>query len=126
LEARGAGTRPEVVKSLLEIALRAVVGGLFVTAFALVAEALEPKRLAGIFSAAPSVALASLMLTVVFKGHADAAAATRGMAVGAAAFTAYCLVDVPALNRWGALRGSVLSLTVWGALVAAIGLAVAG
>jgi hypothetical protein len=113
------------VKSLLEIFLKAFVGGLFVVGFALMAEAIEPKRLAGVFAAAPSVALAGLILTVVFKGDHEAVDAARGMLAGALAFTFYCLVDVPALGRLGALRGSVVALVVWGAVAAAVAFAVA-
>lgn len=40
--------------------LKAVIGGALVVAFSLVGESIKPRRLAGIASAAPSVALASL------------------------------------------------------------------
>ncbi|MBB4792868.1 DUF3147 family protein [Streptomyces nodosus] len=113
------------MKPLLEIVLKAFIGGLFVVVFALVAETVQPKRLAGVFAAAPSVALGGLILTVVFKGNQDAAAAARGMVAGAPAFTAYCLVDVPALGRFGAMRGSVAALVVWFAAAAALAFAVA-
>ncbi|MGW5481541.1 DUF3147 family protein [Streptomyces sp. NPDC004008] len=113
------------MQNLLEFVLKALIGGLFVVGFALLAETVRPKRLAGIFAAAPSVALGGLILTVVFKGNADAATAARGMIAGAAAFTAYCLVDVPALARFGALRGSAAALVVWCAAAAVIAFAVA-
>ncbi|MFF3919891.1 DUF3147 family protein [Streptomyces sp. NPDC001852] len=113
------------MKSLLEISLKALAGGLFVVVFALVAETVEPKRLAGVFAAAPSVALAGLILTVVFKGDHEALDATRGMLAGALAFTVYCLVDVPALGRLGAKRGSVVALVMWGVVAAAVAFAVA-
>ncbi|MEA2502248.1 MAG: hypothetical protein QOD01_2359, partial [Actinomycetota bacterium] len=48
------------MKTAAVLGLKAVNGGLFVVAFALVSEALKPKRFAGLFSAAPSVALANL------------------------------------------------------------------
>ncbi|WP_269856910.1 DUF3147 family protein [Streptomyces sp. RPT161] len=112
------------MKSLFEICLKAVIGGLFVVCFALVAEAVQPKRLAGIFAAAPSVALGSLIVTVAFKGHHDAAIAARAMGIGAVAFTAYCLVSVPALGRLGALRGSATALVAWIAVATAIALVV--
>ncbi|MEV0694625.1 DUF3147 family protein [Streptomyces sp. NPDC050388] len=113
------------MKTLLEIVLKAFIGGLFVVGFALVAEAVQPKRFAGVFAAAPSVALAGLSLTVLFKGNLDAATAARGMVAGAPAFTAYCLVDVPALGRLGAVRGSAAALVVWCAAAAAVAFAVA-
>ncbi|MFB7111006.1 DUF3147 family protein [Streptomyces sp. NPDC056291] len=113
------------MRILLELVLKPFIGGLLVVSFALVAEAVEPKRLAGIFAAAPSVALGGLILTVVFKGDLDAATAARGMIAGALAFTAYCLVDVPALARLGAMRGSAAALVMWFATAAAIAFAVA-
>ncbi|MET8803358.1 DUF3147 family protein [Streptomyces sp. NPDC004546] len=109
----------------MEISLKALVGGLFVVVSALVAETVEPKRLAGVFAAAPSVALVGLILTVVFKGDHEALDATRGMLAGALASTVYCLVDVPALGRLGAKRGSVAALVVWGVVAAAVAFAVA-
>jgi hypothetical protein len=113
------------MKSVLEIVLKAFVGGLFLVAFALVAEAVQPKRLAGVFAAAPSVALGGLILTVALKGDRDAAEAAQGMVAGALAFTLYCLVDVPALGRLGAVCGSSAALVVWFAAAAAIAFAVA-
>jgi hypothetical protein len=55
-----------------EVALKALAGGLFVLAFAALAQMIAPKRFAGVFSAAPSVALGSLLVTVAFAGgHHD-------------------------------------------------------
>ena len=70
------------------LGIKAVNGGLFVVLFALLAEALEPKRFAGVFSAAPSVALANLIVVIVSKGHGEGIANTRGMAIGGLAFGA--------------------------------------
>ena|SRR5689334_19620105 len=104
---------------LAEVALKALAGGLFVLAFAALAQMLSPKRFAGVFSAAPSVALGSLLVTAVFSGLADVAQAARGMAVGAVAFTVYCLTAAPLLGRLGAWRGSLAALGVWGAVAGA-------
>jgi uncharacterized membrane protein (GlpM family) len=105
-----------------EVALKALAGGLFVLAFAALARTLTPKRFAGVFSAAPSVALGSMLVTAAFHGTHDVAVAARGMQVGAVAFTVYCLVVVPLVGRWGAWRGSLAALVVW-MVVAAIGYA---
>jgi hypothetical protein len=43
---------------LKEILLRTVMGGVFVTFFACLGDVIKPKSFAGIFGAAPSVALA--------------------------------------------------------------------
>ena len=53
---------------LSELAIRFVLGGLFVSAFAVIGDMLHPKSFAGIFGAAPSVALASLGLTFLTQG----------------------------------------------------------
>lgn len=98
---------------MLEIALRALLGGIMVLAFALVSEMFSPKRFSGIFSAAPSVALGSLAVTLVAKSASDVAAAGEGMLVGAIALLLYCLVAVPALRSAGAVKGAGLALVVW-------------
>lgn len=106
--------------TVAELAVKGVLGGVFVLAFAALAEALKPKRFAGLFSAAPSVALGGLLATAVFSGLSDVAASARGMAVGAVSFVLYCLVAVPLLRRWGAWRGSAGALVIW-ALAAVAG-----
>lgn len=104
----------------MDIVFKALAGGVFVLLSALIAETITPKRLAGLFAAAPSVALGSLLVTVNTKGHPDATIAAKGMVVGAVAFTLYCLAAVPALGRYGGVRGSSLALILWFA-AAAIG-----
>ncbi|SDZ16972.1 Protein of unknown function [Micromonospora pattaloongensis] len=105
---------------VIEVAVKALAGGVFVLAFAALVRALPPTWFAGMFSAAPSVALGSLLTTVAFDGAAEAAASARGMQIGAVAFTVYCLVAAPMLRRWGAYRGSWIALVVW-ASVAVVG-----
>ncbi len=105
---------------VVEVAVKALAGGLFVLAFAALAQMISPKRFAGVFSAAPSVALGSLLVTLAFSGPGDGARSARGMQVGAVAFTVYCLAAVPLIKAWGAWRGSAAALGVWAA-VAALG-----
>lgn len=109
-------------RTVAEVLVKAVAGGVLVLAFAALAQVVTPKRFAGIFAAAPSVALAGLVVTVCFTGDRDVPAAGAGMAVGAAAFVLYCLAAVPLVRRFGAWKGSATALTVW-AVVAAIGYA---
>ena len=52
-------------------------------AFALIAEVASPKRFAGLFSAAPSVALANLLVIAVATGPTEAQRQSTGMVVGA-------------------------------------------
>ncbi|OPG08807.1 hypothetical protein [Microbispora sp. GKU 823] len=109
----------EVTDQIVEVVLKALAGGVFVLAFAALAEMLTPKRLAGVFCAAPSVALASLIVTAGIAGVPDVLASARGMQIGAVGFTLYCLIAVPLLRRWGAWWGALAALAVWGAAVAA-------
>jgi Protein of unknown function (DUF3147) len=102
-----------VGEHLIEWGLKALAGGLLVVIFAVAAHMINPKRLAGILSAAPSVALGSLAVTLVIKGASDAQTAAWGMLLGAVAFTLYCVAAVPALTRWGGWRGSGGALVAW-------------
>ena len=102
------------------IAVKAIIGGLAVVAFSLVAEAGRPKRFSGLFAAAPSVALASLAVTAVANGGGAAVSYTRGMLIGSLGMLAYCLVSLYLIDRLHALAGSVLSWLAW--LVVAGGL----
>src|ERR1700691_5871047 len=67
---------------MMQLVIRFVIGGLAVCAFALLGEVLRPKTFAGLFAAAPSVALATLTLTLLANGKHYAAIEARSMAVG--------------------------------------------
>ena len=54
----------------MQWAYRFIVGGLIVSLFAVIGDVLRPKGFAGLFGAAPSVALATLALTVMADGKA--------------------------------------------------------
>jgi hypothetical protein len=58
---------------MLEYVLRFVVGGAVVSGFAALGDALRPKSVAGLFGAAASIALATLLITLSQKGGALAA-----------------------------------------------------
>jgi hypothetical protein len=60
---------------LLQYLFRFLVGGTIVSLFACLGDLLKPKSFAGLFGAAPSVALATLGLTIVADGKAYAALA---------------------------------------------------
>jgi hydrogenase-4 membrane subunit HyfE len=74
---------------MTQILVRFLAGGIVVSAFALVGDLLKPKSFAGLFGAAPSVALATLALTVAHDGSSYAAAEARSMVAGALAFFVY-------------------------------------
>lgn len=105
-------------ETVIEVALKALAGGLLVLAFAALSKVLKPERFAGVFSAAPSVALGSLAVTLVFTGAKDLPAIGSGMAVGAAAFVVYCLATAPLVRRFGAWQGSAAALLIWAAIAA--------
>jgi len=107
----------------MSLLFRFLIGGLVVCAFASLADTLKPKTFAGIFGAAPSVALATLTLTVSQDGKTFAAEEARAMLAGAAAFAAYAFtcLQLIARRRWTPLRAATASLTVWFASAAIFG-----
>ncbi len=96
------------------LALRGLVGGSLVVVFALVAEIVDPKAFAGLFATAPSVAIASLAITVIFETAEKARQASTGMVVGGIGMAACCVVAVGAIPRLKATWGSVASVGGWG------------
>ena len=68
-----------------QILVRFLVGGAVVSVIAIV----RPKSFAGLFGAAPSVALATLGLTVASEGASYAATEARSMMAGSVAFFFY-------------------------------------
>ncbi len=98
------------------------IGGLFVTVFACLGDVVKPKSFAGLFGAAPSVALASLILTSEVKGKSYAALEGRSMVAGAISFLLYSLAVCFVLTRWKvrALTATLALLPLW--FVAAFGI----
>jgi uncharacterized membrane protein (GlpM family) len=106
----------------MDLVLRFVIGGLVVSLFAVLGDMLKPKSFAGLFSAAPSIALASLGLAVAQHGANYAARESQSMVLGAAAFVLYAWLVSRLLfrTRLPILPATVGSLTVW--LTASLGL----
>jgi hypothetical protein len=105
-----------------EYVIRFVLGGIIVSIFAMSGDVLRPKRFAGLFSAAPSVALASLGLAIAQKGPHFAATQAQGMIFGAIALAFYSILVCQLIVRWeiSALPATLLSLPPW--FLAAFGL----
>ncbi len=105
-----------------EYVLRFVIGGGVVSAFSMLGDLLSPKSFAGLFGAAPSVALATLGITVYRYGAEYAAQQSWAMTAGAIALAVYSVVVCQLLirARLGAAPASLLSLVVW--LIVAFGL----
>lgn len=95
--------------------IRFLVGGIVVSVFAGLSECFRPKSFAGLFGAAPSIALATLGLTVMRSGKEFAALEARSMIFGAAAFCLYASLCSQVLmrHRLSALATTVILLPVW-------------
>ena len=69
--------------TMLEYGLRFLAGGFAVAAFTALGDILRPKSFAGLFGAAPSIASATLLITLSQKGAPFVAMESRSMIVGA-------------------------------------------
>jgi hypothetical protein len=100
---------------MIQILIRFLVGGAVVSIFALIGDVLKPKSFAGLFGAAPSVALATLGLTVATKGAPYAAIEARSMIVGAIAFFIFASLVSWVLMRYPfrALWVTLGAMPVW-------------
>ena len=104
-----------------ELLLRFLAGGFIVSLFAVLGDVFEPKSFAGIFGAAPSVALATLALTISGKGKDYAATELRSTVIGAAAFVVYAQVLARTLMHrdYSAKTAASVMIAVW--LTVAVG-----
>jgi uncharacterized membrane protein (GlpM family) len=107
---------------MTEYLVRFLVGGVVVSAFAMLSDVLRPKSFAGLFGAAPSVALATLGIAVYRHGPDYAAFQSQAMMAGAIALAVYSVVVCHLLvrARLRAAPATLLSLLVW--LIVACGL----
>lgn len=105
-----------------ELIVRFLIGGFAVSMFSTISDLLKPKTFAGLFGAAPSVALASLGLTVLMQGTATAATEARSMILGAVALFIYASVISRVMLRFRppALPVFLSGLLLW--LAVAVGL----
>jgi len=99
----------------MDLVLRFLIGGTVVSVFAVVADLLKPRSFAGLFGAAPSVALATLALTITHEGPAYAAAECRSMLIGAIALGLCAWVVCRLLVRQKAepLTAALYGIVVW-------------
>src|ERR1700751_1580995 len=106
----------------MEYAVRFLIGGLAVSAFALLGDILRPKSFAGLFGAAPSVALATLGISLIQHGSSYAATQGRAMVWGAVGLFIYSILVCQLLMRrhWNALPATIAALAAW--LFVALGL----
>ena len=97
------------------VLIRFLVGGVVVSLFAALGDVLRPKSFAGLFGAAPSIALATIGLTIHREGKAYAALECRSMILGAVGFFADALLVAWVLRRHraGVLIASLTILPIW-------------
>jgi hypothetical protein len=107
---------------MTEYIVRFLVGGVVVSAFAMLGDVLRPKSFAGLFGAAPSVALATLGIAVYHHGAGYAATQSHSMIAGAIALGVYAVVvcQLVIRARLRAAPATLLALVVW--LMVALGL----
>jgi hypothetical protein len=98
-----------------DLILRFLIGGAMVSLFALLGDIFRPKSFAGLFGAAPSVALATLSLTIAKHGRLYAATEARSMTAGAIAFFLYASAVSWLLIRYkpSALLATIGLIPLW-------------
>ena len=103
---------------MTDIVLRFVIGGVIVSMFALIGDLFNPKSFGGLFGAAPSVALATLGLTLAKEGRNYTAVECRSMVVGAFALLGYAVIVTWLLlrRRMPAKNATLLAMPVWFAI----------
>jgi hypothetical protein len=105
----------------MEYLVRFVAGGILVSAFAVLGDVLRPKSFAGLFGAAPSIALATLSLALWKDGSDYVSVEARSMVLGALALAAYTVLVCQLLmrRRWSAPAATTSAILLW--LVLALG-----
>ncbi|HLZ26269.1 MAG TPA: DUF3147 family protein [Chloroflexota bacterium] len=98
-----------------ELVIRFFLGGLLVSVFAVLGDVVRPKSFAGVFGAAPSVALVTLALVFISHGGEYASVEARSMIAGAVGLAAYGLLVSRLLLRRRArtLQVASAALGLW-------------
>ena len=99
---------------MTEYAIRFLVGGLAVSAFAALGDIFRPKTFAGLFGAAPSIALATLVIGLLKQGPNNIAVQGRSMAAGSLGLCVCSLVVCHLTkNDLSAKTAALLASIVW-------------
>lgn len=98
-----------------EYLLRFFIGGLAVSAFAVLGDIFRPKSFAGLFGAAPSIALCTIALAFSSHGGRYVMVEGRSMIIGAVGLFFYgvCVCWLMQRGKMRALPATVISLIVW-------------
>jgi hypothetical protein len=105
-----------------ELVFRFLIGGSVVSIFAALAEIFSPKSFAGLFGAAPSIALATIGITIAHYGKAYAGTEALSMLFGATGFFCYASAASWILIRlkFSAQAIALALLPVWFSVSAAL------
>jgi hypothetical protein len=108
----------------MDLLWRFLLGGAIVSLFAFLGDVVRPKRFAGIFGGAPSVALATLALTAYKSGALTASVEARSMILSSVGFVVYVYVALRLLAtaRWPPLLVALGGLGIWALVAAGAGL----
>jgi len=103
---------------MLEYLLRFCIGGLAVSGFAVLSDIFRPKSFSGLFGAAPSIALSTLVIALYRQGPHTMAEEGRSMVLGAVALWLYCIAVCWLMERRnvGAFWATAMSVLVWAAV----------
>jgi hypothetical protein len=104
-----------------QYALRFLLGGFAVSLFSLAGDVFRPKTFAGLFGAAPSIALSTLALAFYGRGPQYAATESRSMIVGAAALWLYCTAVAYLMQRKQLAATTATWLALLGWIIVAFG-----
>ena len=98
-----------------ETLVRFLIGGLVVSAFGAVGGLFKPISFAGLFGAAPSIALATLALAISRDGKNYASIECRSMIAGATGLCLYSILVSQFLSRFrlSALVATLAALPLW-------------
>ncbi len=98
-----------------EIIIRFFLGGLIVSAFAVISDMLRPRSFSGLFGAAPTIALTTIGMVFVTSGAQKVATEGRSMLLGAVALGVYSLVTSYLLlkRNWHSLPAASLAYFSW-------------
>jgi len=100
-----------------ELVVRFLIGVALVSLFACTGELFKPKSFAGLFGAAPSVAIASLGLAYVHHDSVYVATSARSMFLGALGLFAYAASSVGLISRGAKVwLGTALAIGLWFAI----------
>jgi hypothetical protein len=99
----------------VDYVIRFIAGGAVVSVFAVLGDLLRPKSFAGLFGAAPAVALTTLSLAFWKAGPAYVAVEGQSMVLGALALALYSIVvcQLMVRARMSALAATICASAVW-------------